>query len=81
MSNEVSEKAVAVVEALNSKGFWIAVPKGQFIGEKDEVKHHADMVMEWFLKEGWPKDEIRVTVSAFTKRRNINSVEDLDRES
>lgn len=77
---EVSEKAVAVVEAENSKKLWIAVPSGQFIGEKQDVIQRAHAVMESYIQAGWPRDAIRVTVSAFTKKRNINSLEDLDRE-
>ncbi len=74
--NDVSEKAVAAVEAANSKGFWVAVPNGQFIGEKDEVGQKARQLMDAYITAGWPKDEIRVSISVFTKRVNINSPEE-----
>jgi len=49
---DVSEKAVAVVEAENSRKLWIAVPNGQFIGEKAEVKAQATEVMNGYIKAG-----------------------------
>lgn len=81
---DVSQKAVATVEAENDKGQWTTVPGGQFVGDKDEVKASAESLMNGWLFKGWPKEKIRVGYSTFRKGRNVHSVEaakeDLERD-
>jgi len=72
---EVSEKAVASVEGQAKNGIWVVLTDAVFIGDKEEVKLQAEEFMNSCIKRGWPRDEIRVTYSRFTKKRNIHSFE------